>query len=128
MISCSELRIEAETECSDRGNFSSASGSTSVVLSKRRIVFHPARKPVNGFNGCADRDFKIETLNPGSDPKRVNGMRSAQVGAIGWKVDASDIWENGLDPVLSLRTTFRKIVSISFNESRYFFMGFPPYI
>ncbi|KAK8351787.1 hypothetical protein V6Z12_A05G056100 [Gossypium hirsutum] len=110
VISCSELRIEAETEeCSDLGNFSSASGSTSVGLSKRRIVFHPARKPLNGFNGCADEDFKIETLNPGTDPKRVNGVRSAQVGATGWKVDASDIWENGLDPVLSLRTTFRKI-------------------
>ncbi|PPS04216.1 hypothetical protein GOBAR_AA16460 [Gossypium barbadense] len=64
VISCSELRIEAETEeCSDLGNFSSASGSTSVGLSKRRIVFHPARKPLNGFNGCADEDFKIETLN-----------------------------------------------------------------
>ncbi|TYG67179.1 hypothetical protein ES288_D05G057700v1 [Gossypium darwinii] len=110
VISCSELRIEAETEeCSDLGNFSSASGSTSVGLSKRRIVFHPARKPLNGFNDCADEDFKIETLNPGRDPMRVNGVRSAQVGATGWKVDASDIWENGLDPVLSLRTTFRKI-------------------
>ncbi|GMI81462.1 hypothetical protein HRI_001815500 [Hibiscus trionum] len=109
VISSSELRIEAATECSDLGNASSASGSTSVDLSKRRILFHPARKPLNGFTGCGDGDFKIETLNPGSDAKRVNGMRSGQVGVTGWKVDSSDMLENGLDPVLSLRTSFRKI-------------------
>ncbi|KAK8482608.1 hypothetical protein V6N11_066270 [Hibiscus sabdariffa] len=110
VISSSELRIEAAIEeCSDHGNVSSASGSTTVDLSNRRIRFHPARKPLNGFTGCGDVDFKIETLNPGSDAKRVNGMRSGQVGATGWKVDSSDMLENGLDPVLSLRITFRKI-------------------
>ncbi|KAK8513577.1 hypothetical protein V6N13_002311 [Hibiscus sabdariffa] len=109
VISSSELRIEAATECSGHGNVSSASGSTTVDLSKRKIRFHPARKPLNGFTGCGDGDFKIETLNPGSDAKRVNGMRSGQVGATGWRVDSSDMLENGLDPVLSLRITFRKI-------------------
>ncbi|KAE8682677.1 Ubiquitin carboxyl-terminal hydrolase 23 [Hibiscus syriacus] len=109
-ISSSELRIEAATEeCSDLGNVSSASGSTRVDLSKRKILFHPARKPLNGFTGCGVGDFKIETLNPGSDPKRVTGVRSGQVGATGLKVDSSDVLENGLDPVLSLRATFRKI-------------------
>ncbi|GMI81461.1 hypothetical protein HRI_001815400 [Hibiscus trionum] len=110
VISSSELRIEAATEVrSDLGNVSSASGSASFDLSTRRIVFHPARKPLNGFTGCGDGDFKMETLNPGSDAKRVNGLRSGQVGATGWKVDSSDMPENGLDPVLSLRTSFRKI-------------------
>ncbi|XP_022729771.1 ubiquitin carboxyl-terminal hydrolase 23-like isoform X2 [Durio zibethinus] len=108
-ISCSELRTEAATECSDLGNGSSASGSPIVDLAKRKIVFHPARKPFNGFKNCGSGDFRIETLNPWLDPKRVNGVGSGQVGATGRKVDGSDMWEHGLDTVLSLRITFRKI-------------------
>ncbi|XVE97473.1 hypothetical protein REPUB_Repub03eG0022800 [Reevesia pubescens] len=111
VISGSELRIEAAAtteEYSDIGNGLSVSASSSFDLSKRKIKFHPARKPFNnGFKSSGD--FRIETLNPGPDPKRVNGAGSGQVVGTGRKVDGSDIWENGLDPVLSLRTTFRKI-------------------
>ena len=115
MISSAELRIEAAMEeCSDLGNGLVASASPSVDLSKRRIKFHPARKPFNGFKSCGGGDFRIETLNPGPDPKRVNGVGSGQLGVTGRKVDGTDMWENGLDPVLSLRITFRKIVSFSF--------------
>ncbi|XVE71136.1 hypothetical protein DITRI_Ditri10aG0126100 [Diplodiscus trichospermus] len=110
VISCSELRIEAATdECSDLGNGSAASASSSVILSKRKIKFHPARKPFNGFKSYGGGDFRIETLNPGPDPKRVNGVESGQVGVTVSKVDGADMWENGLDPVLSLRISFRKI-------------------
>ncbi|XP_022754516.1 ubiquitin carboxyl-terminal hydrolase 23-like isoform X2 [Durio zibethinus] len=109
VISCSELRIEATTgECSDLGNGSSASASSGGHLSERKIKFHPARKPFNGFKSCRGGDFRIETLNPGSDPKRVNGVGFGQVGT-GTKVDGTDMWENGLDPILSLRISFRKI-------------------
>ncbi|XVF35553.1 hypothetical protein REPUB_Repub18cG0155600 [Reevesia pubescens] len=105
-----ELRIEATMEeCSDLGNGSSVSTSSGIDLSKRKIKFHPARKPFDGFKSCRDGDFRIETLNPGSDSKRVNGIGSCQVGVIGRKADGSDMWDNGLDPVLSLRITFRKI-------------------
>ena len=116
MISSSELRIEATTEeCSDLGNGSVASASPSVYLFKKKIEFQPARKPFNVFKSCGGGDFRIETLNPGPDQKRVNGVGSGQLGLTGRKVDGTDMWENGLDPVLSLRTTFRKIVSFSFD-------------
>ncbi|XWS26262.1 hypothetical protein CRYUN_Cryun26dG0016400 [Craigia yunnanensis] len=110
VISSSELSIEAAMEeCSDLGNGLVASASPSVYLSKKKIEFHPARKPFNGFKSCGGGDFRIETLNPGPDPKRVNRVGSGQLGVTGRKVDGMDMWENGLDPVLSLRTTFRKI-------------------
>ncbi|XVF48418.1 hypothetical protein PTKIN_Ptkin03bG0188600 [Pterospermum kingtungense] len=107
VISCS---IEAsKEECSDLANGSSFSASSSALLSKRKIEFHRATKPFNGFKSCGGGDFRIETLNPGPDPKRVNGVGSGQVGVTGRKVDGTDMLENGFDPVLSLRTTFRKI-------------------
>ncbi|XP_039029557.1 ubiquitin carboxyl-terminal hydrolase 23-like isoform X1 [Hibiscus syriacus] len=106
MISSSELTVEAEMEeRSDLRNCSVAS-SSNFDLSKKKIEFHPARKPFKGLDGG---DFIIQTLNPGLDSKRVNGVGSDLSGVTGRKVDGTDMWENGLDPVLSLKNTFRKI-------------------
>lgn len=93
-------------------NFGSASdggGVGSFSTFQRRIEFHPARKPFTGFSNSSDEsDFKLETLNPSSsDPvKPKSGQDSS-----GKKADASDFWENGLDPELSFGMTFRRIVS-----------------
>ncbi|KAK8656629.1 hypothetical protein V6N13_098574 [Hibiscus sabdariffa] len=113
MISSSELRIEAEMEERlDLGNgslASSCSSSSSFDLSNKKIEFHRARKSFNAIKSLDGRDFRIETLNPGMDSKRVNGVGSDQLGVTGRKVDGTDMWENSLDPVLSLKITFRKI-------------------
>ncbi|OMO90917.1 Peptidase C19, ubiquitin carboxyl-terminal hydrolase 2 [Corchorus olitorius] len=101
----SGMTIEAAAE----GTVDLGNGSLASACLKRKIVFHPARKPFDGFKNCGDGDFRIETLNPGPDPKRVNGVGTDQAGIAGRKADGSDVWENGLDPVLSLRISFRKI-------------------
>lgn len=121
-ISCS-IGASKE-ECSDLVIGSSFSASSSVILSERKIKFHLATKPFNGFKSCGRGDFRIETLNPGPDPKRVNGVGSGQVGVTGRKVDGADMLENGYDPVLSLRTTFRKIVSFLWMFLVIFFIGY----
>ncbi|KAE8688126.1 Ubiquitin carboxyl-terminal hydrolase 23 [Hibiscus syriacus] len=88
MIGSSELRTEAEmVERSDLGN----------------------GKPFNAFKSLDGGDFTIETLNPGPDSKRVNGMGSDKLSVTGRKVDGTDMCENGLDQVLSLKISFRKI-------------------
>ncbi|TYH60692.1 ubiquitin carboxyl-terminal hydrolase 23 [Gossypium raimondii] len=110
MISNSELRIEAEMEeRSDLGNGSLDSASISFDISKKKIEFHPARKPFNAFKSFDDGDFRIETLNTGSDTKRVNGVGSDLLSAKGRKADGTDKWETGLDPILGLKISFRKI-------------------
>ncbi|MBA0647297.1 hypothetical protein Goklo_015193 [Gossypium klotzschianum] len=110
MISNTELRIEAEMEeRSDLGNGSLDSASISFDISKKKIEFHPARKPFNAFKSCDDGDFRIETLNTGSDTKRVNGVGSDLLSAKGRKADGTDKWETGLDPILGLKISFRKI-------------------
>ncbi|MBA0854161.1 hypothetical protein Goshw_026775 [Gossypium schwendimanii] len=110
MISNTELRIEAEMEeRSDLGNGSLDSASISFDISKKKIEFHPARKPFNAFKSCDDGDFRIETLNTGSDTKRVNGVGSDLLSAKGRKADGTDMWETGLDPILGLKISFRKI-------------------
>ncbi|KAB2072146.1 hypothetical protein ES319_A08G271600v1 [Gossypium barbadense] len=110
MISNSELSIKAEMEeRSDLGNGSLDSASISFDFSKKKIEFHPARKPFNAFKSCDDGDFRIETLNTGSDTKRVNGVGSDLLSAKGRKADGTDMWETGLDPILGLKISFRKI-------------------
>ncbi|KAG4189889.1 hypothetical protein ERO13_A08G251700v2 [Gossypium hirsutum] len=110
MISNSELSIKAEMEeRSDLGNGSLDSASISFDFSKKKIEFHPARKPFNAFKSCDDGDFRIETLNTGSDTKRVNGVGSDLLSAKGRKADGTDLWETGLDPILGLKISFRKI-------------------
>nr|XP_043623253.1 ubiquitin carboxyl-terminal hydrolase 23 [Erigeron canadensis] len=80
----------------------------------RRIQFHPARKPFNGFNkGGADDGFQLETLNPTKPgSKNVSGNEktggSDCVGISGKKRDAFEM-ENGVDPELSFGITFRRI-------------------
>ncbi|XP_022750244.1 ubiquitin carboxyl-terminal hydrolase 23-like isoform X2 [Durio zibethinus] len=120
VITSSELRTETvKEEGSDLGNGSVGSAFPSVDLSERKIKFHRARKPFNGFKSCGGGDFRIETLNPGSGSKRVHGVGSGQLGVTGRKVDGMDMCENGLDPVLSLRITFRKIAVL---------LDFVPYV
>lgn len=86
----------------------SKSSSLDAMFS-RKIEFHPARKSYNGFINARSGNFKLETLNPGVDSKRLQGAGARQIGAGGRKVDGSDFLEAGLDPELNFRVTFRKI-------------------
>ncbi|GKU87198.1 hypothetical protein SLEP1_g1641 [Rubroshorea leprosula] len=106
LISSAEARIPEVEGCSDPANESS---SPTASIFQRKIEFHPARKPSNGFSNAQRGDFKIETLNPGPDPKRLPGAGMAQASTGRRKVDGSDFLKAGLDPELSFRMTFRKI-------------------
>ncbi|XP_050215299.1 ubiquitin carboxyl-terminal hydrolase 23 isoform X2 [Mercurialis annua] len=74
----------------------------------RRIEFHHARKQFNGFTNSIGNDFRIETLNPDSGPKRV-ALSSSQQSSLKKVIDGSDLLENAMDPELSFHITFRKI-------------------
>ncbi|XP_038698164.1 ubiquitin carboxyl-terminal hydrolase 23 isoform X2 [Tripterygium wilfordii] len=78
-------------------------------LFNRKIEFHPARKPFNGFsNGGVD--FQIEILNPSSSDPQKTGSSSGQSTPKGKKMDGLESLENGLDPeLISLRITSRRI-------------------
>ncbi|KAM1812273.1 hypothetical protein ACFX11_026239 [Malus domestica] len=69
---------------------------------QRRIEFHRARKPFNGFN-TGGGDFRLETLNHGSSSSQGQSGLSAK------KRDGSEFLENGFDPELSFGITFRRI-------------------
>ncbi|PPR85913.1 hypothetical protein GOBAR_AA34773 [Gossypium barbadense] len=119
MISNSELSIKAEMEeRSDLGNGSLDSASISFDFSKKKIEFHPARKPFNAFKSCDDGDFRIETLNTGSDTKRVNGVGSDLLSAKGRKADGTDMWETGLDPILGRIAGFCALCAIQKHVNR----------
>ncbi|XP_010443509.1 PREDICTED: ubiquitin carboxyl-terminal hydrolase 23 [Camelina sativa] len=97
-----ELRIQTDRDPSNNNNGSCAVASSTASAVFRKIEFHPARKPFNGFsNGRSD--FKIETLNPCSNNNRVLSAPSAK------KPEGSDLLENGFDPELTFSITFRKI-------------------
>ncbi|CAH9073046.1 unnamed protein product [Cuscuta epithymum] len=71
----------------------------------RRIEFHLARKPFNGFgNGCGG--FHLETLNPSSKSDSVT-VTTLGPGNPQLKKNSRDF-----DPELSLDMTFRKIMRI----------------
>ncbi|CAH8386430.1 unnamed protein product [Eruca vesicaria subsp. sativa] len=84
--------------------FSAVSSSSASVV-PRKIEFHLARKPFNGFSSSNGRsDFKIETLNPTpSANKQVFSLASFK------KRDGSDSLEHGLDRELTFNRTIRKI-------------------
>lgn len=101
--SSSEFRIQTDRDPSNN-NGSCAVASTTASAVFRKIEFHPARKPFNGFSNGGS-DFKIETLNPCSGNKRVIPAQPVK------KPEGSDLLEHGLDPELTFSITFRKIVS-----------------
>lgn len=87
-------------------NRSSAVSSSSASAVFRRIEFHPARKPWNGFSNKGGSDFKLETLNPSfSSANKLALSSSSSVK----KQDGSD----SLDRALTFSITIRKIVSSS---------------
>ncbi|KAM1809007.1 hypothetical protein ACFX12_025965 [Malus domestica] len=73
---------------------------------QRRIEFHRARKPFNGFN-TGGGDFRLETLNHGSSGGSSSSQ--GQSGLSAKKRDVSEFLENGFDPELSFGITFRRI-------------------
>lgn len=101
--SSTEFRIQTDRDPSSNNNGSCAVASSTASAVFRKIEFHPARKPFNGFSGRSD--FKIETLNPCSGNNRVLSAPSVK------KPDGSDLKEHGFDPELTFSITFRKIVS-----------------
>ncbi|XP_055822902.1 ubiquitin carboxyl-terminal hydrolase 23 isoform X2 [Solanum dulcamara] len=83
---------------------------TSSSLYHRKIEFHLARKPFNGFiSGKNNSGFQLETLNPNSETRKENG---SLVGA-GKKGGGDAVMEsNGMDPEVSFGIAFRKIMRI----------------
>lgn len=80
---------------------------SSESLFKKKIEFHLARKP---YTGISNGDFRLETLNPGSDSHKAVAIRGPSSAALnGNKSEGSEFLENGLDPELSFGTTFRRI-------------------
>ncbi|MQM20075.1 hypothetical protein Taro_053089, partial [Colocasia esculenta] len=80
-------------------------------LFKRRIEFHPARKPLSAF-ALSGGDFHIETLNPSSDsrgPAAPAGDSASSSAAAGKRLDGGELHRSGLDPGLSFEITFRRI-------------------
>ncbi|KAI3446753.1 hypothetical protein Pfo_003418 [Paulownia fortunei] len=72
------------------------------ALFHRRIEFHVARKPFNGFGNNNSNGFKLVTLNPNPEPHKASGS--------GKKCEKSlELSEIGLDPELSFEITFRRI-------------------
>ncbi|KAJ0261490.1 Ubiquitin carboxyl-terminal hydrolase 23 [Hirschfeldia incana] len=87
-------------EAASNGPFAVTSSSASAVF--RKIEFHPARKPWNGFSNKSGSDFKLETLNPSfSANKQALSSPSLKKG--------SDSSEHGLDRELTFNKTIRKI-------------------
>ncbi|KAG8367586.1 hypothetical protein BUALT_Bualt16G0087400 [Buddleja alternifolia] len=89
-----------------------------AALFHRRIEFHVARKPFNGFSGNTSNGFKLVTLNPNSEPHKAYGS--------GNKYEKSDLAETGLDPELSFEITFRRIpasILVCFRHFRNLRMG-----
>ncbi|CAN6812506.1 unnamed protein product [Brassica oleracea] len=90
-------------EASSNGSSAVSSSSASAVF--RKIEFHPARKPFNGFSN-GKSDFKIETLNPSSSSANKQAFFFSPSFK---KRDGSDLLENGLDRELTFNRTIRKI-------------------
>ncbi|KAL0316470.1 UNVERIFIED_CONTAM: Ubiquitin carboxyl-terminal hydrolase 23 [Sesamum radiatum] len=71
------------------------------ALFHRRIEFHAARKPFNGFGNNSSNGFKLVTLNPNSESHKASGSEK--------KGDKPERPEIGLDPELSFEISFRRI-------------------
>ncbi|CAN4084454.1 unnamed protein product [Withania somnifera] len=90
----------------------SGTDTSSAALFHRRIEFHLARKPFNGFiSGKNNGGFQLETLNPNSETRTDNG---SLVGAGKNGVNGGDgvMESNGMDPEVSFGIAFRKIMRI----------------
>ncbi|CAN4113202.1 unnamed protein product [Withania somnifera] len=87
--------------------------TTSSALFHRRIDFHLARKPFNGFiSGKNNGGFQLETLNPNSETRSGNGsLVGAGKNGGGNGIDGV-IESNGMDPEVSFGIAFRKIMRI----------------
>ncbi|KAA8522873.1 hypothetical protein F0562_009296 [Nyssa sinensis] len=78
-------------------------------LFHRRIDFHLAKKPFTGFSNGGG-DFRLETLNPSSEPQRHGSNQgSGPAAPAGKKPDRSEFLDNGLDPELSSGITLWRI-------------------
>ncbi|XP_059635606.1 ubiquitin carboxyl-terminal hydrolase 23 [Cornus florida] len=85
------------------------SPSSNGSLFHRRIEFHRARNPFTGFSNGGG-DFRLESLNPSSEPQRPGQNQGGDPSALaGKKSDGFEFSETGLDPELSFRITFRRI-------------------
>nr|GMD60847.1 Ubiquitin carboxyl-terminal hydrolase 23 [Ipomoea batatas] len=78
-------------------------------LFHRRIEFHLARKPFNGF-GNGSGGFRLETLNPSLNSTSVPGKALGPGNPPSNKGSGNDGLD--FDPELSLNMTFRKIMRI----------------
>ncbi|MCD7451418.1 hypothetical protein HAX54_011727 [Datura stramonium] len=81
-------------------------------LFHRKIEFHLARKPYNGFiSGKNNGGFQLETLNPSSENRKENGslVGAGKKGGTGGDVAMES---NGMDPEVSFGIAFRKIMRI----------------
>ncbi|TMX04826.1 hypothetical protein EJD97_004593 [Solanum chilense] len=83
---------------------------TSSSVFHRKIEFHLARKPFNGFiSGKNNGGFQLETLNPSSETRKENGS----LVSAGKKGGGDVVMEsNGMDPEVSFGIAFRKIMRI----------------
>ncbi|XP_059667596.1 ubiquitin carboxyl-terminal hydrolase 23-like [Cornus florida] len=103
LITASESNTQAD------GFLDSPAPSSNGSLFHRRIEFHLARKPFTGFSNGGG-DFRLETLNPNSEPQRPGQNQDGDPLALaGKKSDGFEFSETGLDPELSFRITFRRI-------------------
>lgn len=90
----------------------SDASNLNAALFHRRIEFHLARKPFNGFSdgGNSGNGFKLVTLNPCNSNASLKSERHQAWSGSG-KVPSEPSLENhsGLDPEFSFTITFRRI-------------------
>ncbi|GMH04461.1 hypothetical protein Nepgr_006300 [Nepenthes gracilis] len=99
-----------ELNCSDHRTMDSKSEDIVQKIFHRRIDFHLARKTYSCFPNTSD--LKLETLNPSPTDAPLPGALAnpgPSLSSPSMKPDAHDLKENGLDPELSRRITFRRI-------------------
>ena len=91
----------------------SDASNSNAALFHRRIEFHLAKKPFNGFNdgGNSGNGFKLVTLNPyNSNASLKSEPHKAWSGSGKPPSESSSENHSGLDPELSFTITFRRIV------------------
>ncbi|XP_027154171.1 ubiquitin carboxyl-terminal hydrolase 23-like [Coffea eugenioides] len=90
----------------------SDASNSNAALFHRRIEFHLAKKPFNGFNdgGNSGNGFKLVTLNPyNSNASLKSEPHKAWSGSGKPPSESSSENHSGLDPELSFTITFRRI-------------------
>lgn len=87
--------------------------NSSSSLFHRKIEFHLARKPYNGFiSGKNNGGFQLETLNPNTETRRENGTVVGVGKKGGNGGDGAMMESSGMDPEVSFGIAFRKIMRI----------------